>query len=493
MSIRARLTIAIALIFVSTIALLGWTMVETTRSTLTHQIDDQVVAQAERRSTKPYANDMGPDPEITYGGQAQDAPTPTGTSPNDAPSKWQRRDFATLVYSPEGALLELEPYGYEDDPASPPLCPEIPSVELNAILGQIVTLPSNDGTLEYRTLVQQLDNGDIQAVGAPLTDVNNAVDDMVRKVMAGGSVAVLAAAGLSWWFIRRGLQPVDHMVDTAAAIAGGDLGARITNVTPGTELGRLGIALNDMMSQIQTSDDARAASERRLRRFVADAAHELRTPLTSLRGYAELYRQGALPDEVALNNAMGRIESEGARMARLVDDLLLLARMDQARGVERRPVDLAEMVTDAVDDFRVVTPNHPVTVEVEPIMVAGDRLRLRQVIDNLLSNVRTHTPAGTSVQVRLSRDGDRAVLVVADNGPGISAEDQEHIFERFWRADPARTRSRGGTGLGLAIVSSLVEAHGGAISIHDTDGGGITFTVSVPLDGPTINQVSTEE
>lgn len=482
MSIRARLTITIAVIIVFTIALLGWAMVETTEATLIRQIDEQVIAQAERRAQGPNSYDQAYSAS-RYDDTAQGYQVAEGSG-DGADRPWQWRGFATLVYAPDGTVLSLEPYGYRDNAASPPKCPDIPSPELDAILDRVVTLPSHDGTLHYRTLVQQLPNGQVQAVGAPLTDVQQAVDDLLRRVATGGALAVLTAAGLSWWSIRRGLQPVDHMVDTAAAIAAGNLGARINNPEPGTELGRLGTALNDMLTHIQTADDARSASERRLRRFVADAAHELRTPLTSLRGYAELYRQGALPTDAALSNAMGRIESEGSRMARLVDDLLLLARMDQARGVERQPVDLGAMVTDAVADFQVVAPNHPVSLDVQPVVVAGDRLRLRQVIDNLLSNVRTHTPAGTLVEVFLRQENAMAVVTVTDHGPGVSPEDQGHIFERFWRADPARTRSRGGTGLGLAIVASLVEAHGGSIALTSEVGTGTTFIVSVPVDDP---------
>lgn len=500
MSIRTRLTIAIASIFLVTIAVLGIGMVQSTRATLTSQLDDQVVAQAERRAKSPSAREYGsPSYDHDYGA-IYDSP-PSASWPQGSPSAnvpgadwwltesessrdWERRDFATLVYSADGAFLDGEPYGYVNDPQPFFVCPEIPSAELDSMLNEVVTLSSEDGSLQYRTYIQRLDNGEIQAVGAPLTDVDNAVDDLVTKVVFGGTLAALTAAGVSWWFIRRGLQPVDHMVATAAAIADGDLAARINAPDPATELGRLGTALNDMLTQIETADAARTASEERLRRFVADAAHELRTPLTSLRGYAELYRQGALPDENAVTTAMSRIESEGARMARLVDDLLLLARLDQARGVERKPVDLTALVTDAVADFQVVAPSHPVSLQVEPVVVAGDRLRLRQVVDNLLTNVRTHTPAGTRVTVVLRKDDDHAVFSVADNGPGISPEDQEHIFERFWRADRARTRSRGGSGLGLAIVASLVEAHGGSIAISSQSGQGSTFTVRLPMDGP---------
>jgi two-component system OmpR family sensor kinase len=228
----------------------------------------------------------------------------------------------------------------------------------------------------------------------------------------------------------------------------------------------------------------RAASEERLRRFIADAAHELRTPLTSLRGYAELYRQGAIPDEAGVANAMGRIESEGGRMARLVDDMLLLARLDQQRGLETKPVDLVAVAREAVDDFRVVAPDRPITTDLaDAAVVRGDRLRLRQIVDNFLVNTRIHTPPGTPVHVSVARRGNEVELAVADQGPGIPPEDQARVFERFWRADPARVRSRGGTGLGLAIVASLVQAHGGTVSLTSQPGQGATFRVRLPLVG----------
>lgn len=474
MSIRARLTIAIAIVMVVTIATFGFYMVTTTRATLVDQLDAQVIAQAERRA-KGYTSK--PPPQGGYGDYG-DYQNNNNTS--DSPS-YQKNDFANIIYSPTGDLDYAEPYGYADSRASLPDCPDIPSPELDEILGVVVTLPSLDGTLQYRALMQVLDSGQVQAVAAPLTEVDEAVSSLLRGVVIASVLAMLAAVGICWLVIRHGLKPVDHMVDTAAAIAGGDLGARMTAIEPGTELGRLGTALNDMMAQIQTSDAARAESEHRLRRFVADAAHELRTPLTSLRGYAELYRQGALPDSGAVDNAMGRIESEGARMARLVDDLLLLARLDQDSGIERKPVNLASLAEDATQDFRVVAPGHPITLTAdEEVTVLGDRMRLRQVIDNLLSNVRTHTPAGTSVRVSVTNQDGHAVIVVADDGPGVSPENHQHIFERFWRVDPARTRSKGGSGLGLAIVASLVEAHGGDISLESAPGQGAAFTVRLP-------------
>lgn len=493
MSIRARLTIAIAIVVLVIVAVLGTVVVQTTRATLIDQVDKQVLAYADR--SKDWSYGYGPpNGGDGPGGDAtpQSNDEPTGDSDYPAPpsiddydgDRSERSDFARVLYTSDGTELSRTDYGYADDRKAPPTCPEIPSPELNEMLGEVTTLPSTDGTLSYRTLIQPVDDGNFLLVGAPLTNVDAAVSDLTTAVLMACAVALLVAIGICWWVIRQGLRPVDHMVATAAAIADGDLGARIERPNPATELGRLGTALNEMMGKIQVADDARTAGERRLRRFVADAAHELRTPLTSLQGYAELYRQGALTDEPAVTNAMGRIESEGARMARLVDDLLLLARMDQDRGLERAPVDLGELADDAVADFRVVAPDRAATLAAEPgTRVLGDRMRLRQIVDNLLANVRTHTPAGTDVRVTVARAGSEAVLTVADSGPGIAAEDQDRIFERFWRADPARTRSRGGTGLGLAIVASLVDAHSGSIAIESEVGEGAAFIVRLPLAG----------
>jgi two-component system, OmpR family, sensor kinase len=476
-SIRARLTIAIAIVLLITVAVLGTVAIQTTRATLTNQVDDQVRTYAKKTHDKPVDGDDGGPPA----GNLNDPEYAVADSPSDNDS-YSRDDFARLVYDSNGNTIgEQQLYGWAGERLSPPDCPDIPSHELDSMIGEVVTLNSIDGSVQYRTLIDQIPGGYYQAIGVPLTDVNEAVSNLRRVVVMATVGAFLAAIGICWWVIRRGLQPVDHMVATAADIAGGNLGARIEHLSPGTELGRLGTALNEMMRAIQTADDARAAGERKLRRFVADAAHELRTPLTSLRGYAELYRQGALADKSALTNAMGRIESEGERMARLVDDLLLLARLDQDRDLERSLVDLGELAADAIQDFRVVAPDRPATIEVEPgSLVSGDRMRLRQIVDNLLANVRTHTPAGTAVHVSVTHDNAQTKLTVRDSGPGIPEDDRDRIFERFWRADKARTRSRGGTGLGLAIVASLVEAHNGSIQIESEPGKGAAFSVCLP-------------
>jgi two-component system OmpR family sensor kinase len=277
---------------------------------------------------------------------------------------------------------------------------------------------------------------------------------------------------------------------TAGAIAAGDLSRRVEPADERTEIGRLGIALNTMLAQIEAAFEERRASESRLRRFIADASHELRTPLTSIRGYAELFRRGANNRPEDLAKSMARIEAEAARMGILVDDLLLLARLDQGRPLQREPVDLVRIVTESVDAARVIEPERRILLDAPATLPAlGDAGRLRQVVDNLLDNVRVHTAPGAPAHVRLWVDGELAVLEVADEGDGMSPEVAERIFERFFRGDPARSRDTGGAGLGLSIVVAIVEAHGGTAEVGTRpEGGGSVFTVRTPLPatpGPT--------
>jgi two-component system OmpR family sensor kinase len=306
------------------------------------------------------------------------------------------------------------------------------------------------------------------------------------------SLAVLlSVAGLALWLVRVGLRPLEGIGETAGAIAAGDLSRRVQPADGRTEVGRLGLALNTMLAQIETAFDQRRRSEERLRRFIADASHELRTPLTSIRGYAELFRRGAGERPEDLATSMARIEAEAARMGVLVDDLLLLARLDEGRPLAREYVDLARVVTDAVDAARVIEPERSIEVETqEPVQVVGDEGRLRQVIDNLLDNARVHAPAGTPVRVGVRLDEPEAVLTVSDEGPGMDPEVATRAFERFYRGDPARSRETGGAGLGLSIVAAIVEAHGGAVRVvpPEADATGTTFEVRLPLgsDGPHI-------
>ena len=321
-------------------------------------------------------------------------------------------------------------------------------------------------------------------VAIPMRDVDDTLHHLlfIEFVVA---VAVLGAlALLAWWVVHLGLRPLQRMGETAGAIAAGDLSRRVEPADDYTEVGRLGLALNSMLGQIEHAFSERTASEARLRRFVADASHELRTPLTSIRGYAELFRRGAntRPDDLA--KAMQRIEEAAARMGVLVEDLLLLARLDQGRPLEYESVDLTRVAGAAVDDLRVTSPDRPVQFESNgAVIVNGDEHRLRQVLANLLENARTHTPPSTPIEVRVGVAGDDAVIEVRDEGPGMSEEQAARAFERFWRADASRTRESGGAGLGLAIVSAITEAHGGTAEVVTAPGAGATFRIRIPREG----------
>jgi two-component system OmpR family sensor kinase len=290
--------------------------------------------------------------------------------------------------------------------------------------------------------------------------------------------------------VRLGLRPLEGIGETAGAIAAGDLTRRVTPAEERTEVGRLGLSLNAMLAQIEAAFEERRASEARLRRFVADASHELRTPLTSIRGYAELFRRGAGARPEDLAKSMARIEAEASRMGVLVDDLLLLARLDQGRPLERDPVDLGAIATEAVEAFRAIDPGRHIDVVVEgDVSLTGDGGRLRQVIDNLLDNVRAHTPAAAPAHVRVAGHEHEVDLSVIDEGPGLSREASARLFERFYRGDPARSRQTGGAGLGLSIVAAIVEAHGGTVRATAADAapghdGGVTFEVRLPRVSP---------
>jgi two-component system OmpR family sensor kinase len=317
-------------------------------------------------------------------------------------------------------------------------------------------------------------------VAVPLTETNATLRQLLGVELVASAVVLAAAVVLALWLVRLGLKPLEDMATTADAIAAGDLSRRVAPAEKRTEVGRLGMALNGMLSQIEAAFEQRSNSEERLRRFVADASHELRTPLTSIRGYAELFRRGAEARPEDLARSMAAIETEAVRMGVLVDDLLLLARLDQGRPLEHERVDLGAVAGEAVSAARAIDPSRDVSLEIEgEVVVDGDAGRLRQVLDNLLDNARVHTPEGTPAHVRVARQGDDVVVTVSDKGPGLSPEARRRVFERFYRDDGARSRETGGAGLGLAIVAAIAEAHSGAVRVLDGDGGA-AFEVRMP-------------
>ena len=343
------------------------------------------------------------------------------------------------------------------------------------------TVPARSGGGSWRLLAVADPPGRLVVVGVSLDDVQSTIG-RIRLVQVGGTVAVLAALGLvSWWVLRLGVHPIENMARTADAIAGGAPSTRVDHPGEGTEAGRLGIALNAMLARIEDAFRAQEASEGRVRRFAADASHELRTPLTSIRGYAELWRAGGLRGPGELDDAMRRMEQEAARMGALVEDLLLLARLDQRRPLEPTMLRLDALVADGVRDARAVEPDRPIDFTAEPVPVRADEAHLRQVVVNLLANTRAHTPAGTPVRVSVAAGGGRARLEVADDGPGMAPQVAAQVFERFYRADASRHRAGGGTGLGLAIVKAVAEAHGGTARVDSAPGRGSRFTVELPL------------
>ncbi len=332
-------------------------------------------------------------------------------------------------------------------------------------------------------------------VATPMTDIDATISRLIWLQFAIGAIVVVLIGLLSYLLVRTSLRPLRRVEETAHAIAAGDLTRRVPLAAPNTEVGSLSVSLNTMLGQIQQAFATTAASERQaraseeeMRRFVADASHELRTPLTSIKGFAELYSQGGVSD---VSDAMRRINDEAGRMNLLVEDLLMLARLDAQRPLATAPVDLLGLAAEAVASARVGAPERDIRLEVatgdHPPLVSGDGPRLLQVLRNLIGNAINHTPAEASITVGVSVEADpdgtlEAVLRVADTGPGLTAEDAQHVFERFYRGDQSRHRgSGGGNGLGLSIVAALVEAHGGRVGVESTPGEGATFWVRLPL------------
>ena len=372
--------------------------------------------------------------------------------------------------------------------APPPRLPKTISLPAKPNAGDgdrvhYLTVPATSGSDRYRVRasIEPRARNYILIISAPLGSVDSTLDRLlfVELLVTVAVLAGLTALGL--WVVRLGLRPLREIEATAGSIAAGDLTQRVARADEKTEVGRLGLALNAMLGYIQSAFEAQEASERKLRRFVADASHELRTPLAAVRAYAELFERGADRRPEDLARAMGGIGRESERMSLLVEDLLLLARLDEGRPLDREPVALEQVVGEAVETAQAVEPERPIEFSAEHAVVLGDRERLRQVVDNLLANVRAHTPPSTPVRVGVSLDDGHVLLQVEDRGPGLSDEQLAQVFERFYRADPSRSRESGGVGLGLSIVAAVAAAHGGSASARSEPNKGAVFQVSLPL------------
>ena len=360
------------------------------------------------------------------------------------------------------------------------------------------TVNSRTGSNDWRIMPISLEsstNGQASSmvIALPLKQTNQVVALVGVLTFAFGLATLAAAIAMTWVIVTRTFEPLARVEQTAAKIAAGDLSQRIEDYNPSNEIGNLAISLNTMLAQIESSFNAQAKSEAKMRRFVGDASHELRTPLVSIRGYSELYRQGALPNDEAVATAMGRIESESKRMGQLVEDLLTLARIDERRESKLAPFDLFHLAVDASNDAYATSPDREVSLvgltdDVAPTSapVIGDESRMRQVVANLLTNAMRYTPAGTPLEIAVGVREDvpgypLSVIEVRDHGPGIHGEDRERVFERFYRTDTSRSRETGGTGLGLSIVAAILEQHDGSVHIEETPGGGATFVISLPF------------
>jgi two-component system OmpR family sensor kinase len=464
MTLRTRLLLVTGALLALALVASGAAVVGITRASLVADVDHDLL-------TAPLAEVLPGEPQ-----------------PNDPTG----RRFALLIYDAQGTSIRTVPSGFA---SAPDALPDVSVTGDEALpLRTIVERPAVDASTTYRVIAvkAQIPGPPAQQVflvlGAPMRTVDATIGSLLRSLVLVGLVVLGLLLVIGWFLIRRNLRPLERMTATAEQISTGDLSQRAGMPDDGSEVGKLGHAFDGMLDQIEASFAsqqqalrAKEASEQMLRQFVADASHELRTPLTTVRGYADLHRAGGLEKPADLEQAMARIGSESQRMGALVDDLLLLARLDQGRPLREDAIDLSGIVDDAVGDDRAVEPTRPITAEVAPnLTVTGDEDRLRQLVGNLLTNVRVHTPADSPVEVSLTDGAGAVVMKVTDHGPGIDPEHAEHVFDRFYRADTSRTRDRGGSGLGLAIASSIAVAHGGLLAHSATPGGGATFTLTLP-------------
>ena len=464
-SLRNRLTVGVLILSAFGFAGAGFGAQALLQDYLIHQVDDQLLSVvggvADRLDQAGIARDEDD-------AQASRATTPLNRVPTS---------ISVTVLDPFGNLVG----GIGGDLNSN----QITDYVKGLLPGQVAAFGSKPFTVEapgadfrVATTVLPSSLGSV-IVAQSLSDFDKTTHQISVVFLIIGGIVLLFIAFASRQVIKLSMKPLKKIEETAEQIAAGDLSARLENFEPDTEVGRLSTSLNIMLSRIEESFAARAESENKLRRFVADASHELRTPLTSIRGFAELHRQGAVPEGEKTRELISRIEKESIRMGSLVEDLLMLARMDQSRELVMADVDLSHLVQEAVSSATAAGPDHPITSDIAgDIHTQGDADKIYQVITNLLANARAHTPVGTAIHIATYSNKDGSYVTVADKGPGLTAEDQMHIFERFYRVDTSRQRSSNdGSGLGLSIVDEVMKAHGGTVSVASEPGNGATFTL----------------
>ena len=520
MSLRLRLLVAVGLISMVALVVADFATYSALRSSLYNQVDQELAQHQAHLSidrltgqavcppapggdegTGPVANSPGP----PSGG------TGTGNSGNTGNGNGNRQSFGnlfTISYIGVANLHGNVVHGW-DCPAyvgNHPYRPQLPSPISGFTtqpdgtqVAQFTTGSTAEGGPDFRVRASEIAgpvaHGDVLVQAQTIVEQTNTLHTLLLIELAVSAAALVLALAGGWWLVRLGLRPLEDVEATAESIAAGNLDQRVPGADQPTEVGRLARALNVMLERIQSAFAARVASEARLkesqqhlRQFVADASHELRTPIAAVSAYAELFERGAAQHAEDLPRVITGIRAETARMDRLVNDLLILARLDEGLPMQHAPVELVSLAAEAVRTAAAVGPEWPVRFSAtRPVEVNGDVDRLRQVVDNLLANVRAHTPPGTPASVVVDADGAMAEIVVADQGPGMPAEDARRVFERFYRSDPARARTSGGSGLGLSIVAAIVAAHGGAVSATSAPGEGMRVTVRLPLAGDPVD------
>jgi two-component system OmpR family sensor kinase len=492
MSLRARLLTGMVILVAAGLAVAAFATYEEQRSFLLDRVDQQVesalVPLAFQLRLSGPGNTGARGFQRAFPARRPFAGRPSGLGPA---AVLPPGTFGELL-GPEGKVVRRRTFSYGEAAPPPPTLPMHLPLTRQGAKPRLFTVHSSTGAgLRYRAIAVAV-RGDTAIVAVPLREVDQTLHRLVVvEALVGGGV-IVALILLGWLVIRVGLRPLERIGRVTSEIALGDLSRRVEPSNQRTEVGRLGLSLNAMLGHIERAFSDRRQSEDRLRRFLADASHELRTPLASIRGYAELFRMGAAEDPATLKRAMTRIEAEAARMGVLVEDLLLLAQLDQAPEPRRIPVDLLELAEQAADDTRVIAPEREVQLHAgRSATVLGDPDQLRQLLANLTRNAIIHTPPGTAIELGLRVEGTSAVLEVRDHGPGLPPDAGPQLFDRFWRTEGGRTRGRGGAGLGLAIVQAIVSAHGGEVQARNAPGGGARFAVTLPLsDGPALPQQS---